>query len=385
MRRALILFLASLILIGAATAQIGKQVILRAGTPEDLKLREISAATDPAKKLELLQQFLAEFGQTDAALIGYELLVSHYLGEKNYDQAFEAGEKALALDPDDFTLALDLFRGAQEKGDWEKLFVWGERIGAIVERYRQRAAPENMPEEVWTQRKAETLANVAGSVNYVEATLFNAAYQVADPKAKAALFERYLAAFPSATYGANAEAVVAALYQQTQNYAKMLEFAQRILTRDPNNYGMLLLLADYWSERGEQLDRAEAHARKALELLDQAQRPAQVPEEQWQQQIGLQKGLANSAIGQVLVNRNRLPQAIEAFRAASPLLKPDNFTYARNLYRLGFTLAKAQRISEARAVLTEAVSIDSPYKPKAQETLTLIGGPVRPTRPSKRP
>ncbi|MGB8524419.1 MAG: hypothetical protein WCD43_15755, partial [Candidatus Acidiferrales bacterium] len=60
----------------------------------------------------------------------------------------------------------------------------------------------------------------------------------------------------------------------------------------------------------------------------------------------------------------------------SPLLKSNTVLYARNLYRLGFTLAKMQRIPEARTVLTEAVSINSPYKAKAQETLNKIGGPV---------
>jgi len=68
---------------------------------------------------------------------------------------------------------------------------------------------------------------------------------------------------------------------------------------------------------------------------------------------------------------------VDAFKQASPLLKSDAFSYGRNLYRLGFTLAKMQRTPEARTVLTEAVSVNSPYKAKAQETLNKIGGSTK--------
>ena len=40
-------------------------------------------------------------------------------------------------------------------------------------------------------------------------------------------------------------------------------------------------------------------------------------------------------------------------------------------------LAKMQRTAEARTVLTEAVSVNSPYKAKAQETLNKIGGSTK--------
>ena len=114
---------------------------------------------------------------------------------------------------------------------------------------------------------------------------------------------------------------------------------------------MLLLLADNWSENGQQLDKAAADAKKALDLLGKSQKPDNVPDDQWQKQVSIQKGLAYSALGQVYVNNNQNAQAVDAFKQASPLLKSDAFSYGRNLYRLGFTLAKMQRTAEARTVL----------------------------------
>lgn len=139
---------------------------------------------------------------------------------------------------------------------------------------------------------------------------------------------------------------------------------------------MLLLLSDYWTENGQQLDKAAADAQQALDLLAQAKKPDNLSDDQWQLQVSVEKGLAYSAIGEANVNKGRNQPAVDAFKQASPLLKSNTVLYARNLYRLGFTLAKMERIPEARSVLTEAVSINSPYKSKAQATLNKIGGPV---------
>jgi tetratricopeptide (TPR) repeat protein len=374
MRRILFLILLTAGLAATASAQyIGKRVSVRAGTPEDKALSEIAAQTDPAKKLELLQKFLAEFGQGELALAAYDALLNFYAEQKQYEQAYESGETLLQLDPDNFSTASTLVRLAQEQGNLERLFRYGELAGQIVQRYRASPAPEGVSPEDWQRRKDDTLAALGEQIRYNEYVLFNAAYQLQNPEQKAALLERFVKAFPDSTYAAAAQSLVATSYQQAQKYDKMLEFANSILAREPNNLGMLLLLADYLSEKGEQLDKAEANARKALEVLSGLQKPEQVTEEQWTRQKSLQQGLARSALGQVLVHQKKLPQAVEEFRAASPLLQPDPVTYGRNLYRLGFTLALMKNNAEARRVLTEAVNVESPYKALAQETLAKLG------------
>ena len=382
MRRRLILIAALLSLATSAQAQIGKQVPIRAGTPEDKALTEIYATTDPAKKLQLLDKFLAEFGQGEMALVAYELYIAHYLAEKNYAKVFEYGEKALALDPDSFPSALNLVRTAKEAGDIPKMFAYGERVAAILARYKVQPAPEGTEPAAWEQRKASTLSDIQDDVNYVQYTLFSLGSQAQDPATKAALLERFVTAFPTSLYAAGGETLAFAAYQQAQDNPKALAFAQNVLARDPNNYRMLLQLADYWTERGEQLDKAEEYAKKALDVLAQAQKPEHLSDEQWQQQKSLQQGLAHSALGQVYIRKDRNADAFEAFKTASPLLKASDYFYGRNLYRLGFTLAKMNRLAEARTVLTEAVAVNSPFKSPAQEILNKISAASH--RPAQR-
>jgi tetratricopeptide (TPR) repeat protein len=359
---------------GTAGAQIGKSVSVAAGTDEDKALSEIYAAPDGPTKIALLDKFMTDFGKGDLELLGDQLYEQSYLAQKNYAKVYEYGEKALKLDPGNFSTVVILIHAADEQGDAQKAFSYGEKAAAIVTRFKSAAPPEGTSLEQWPGQQKQTLTDAQPDIAYVQFAMVNSAQKTTNAAARAALLERFVAAFPDSAYAPSARDQIAFSYQQAQVPAKMLEAAQKNLEADPNDISMLVLLADYWSDSGQQLDKAAANAAKALDLLAKAQKPENVTDEQWQRQISIQKGLAYSSLGEVYVVKTQNPQAVEAFKQAGPLLKSDIFSYARNLYRLGFTLAKMQRIPEARVVLAEAVSLNTPYKARAQETLDKIGG-----------
>jgi tetratricopeptide (TPR) repeat protein len=369
----LLMFLALAI---TTAAQFGKSVSVAAGTPEDKALAEIYAAPDGPDKIALLDKFMTDYGKGDLELLGDQLYVQSYLAQKNYAKVYEYGDKALALDPDNFSTAVSMVHAADEQGDANKVFDEGEKVAAIVTRYKAAPPPEGVTADRWSTQKEQTLKNAEGDISYVQYAMVNAAYKTADPAARAALFERFVSDFPDSSYATTVREQTAIAYQQAHNQAKMLATAQSLLTSDPDNISMLLLLADTWCNDPRQVDKAAADAQKALDLLAQAKKPDNVADDQWQKQISLQKGLAYSSLGEANVNKGRNPQAIDNFKQAAPLLKSDNFSYAQNQYRLGFTLAKLKRIPEARTVLTEVLAYDTPYKQLAKDTLDKIGGPV---------
>src|SRR6202050_2401189 len=369
MKRFVILMAILLGIATTASAQIGKSVSVSAGTPEDKALAEIYAAPDGPDKVALLDKFMTAFGTGDMALLADQLYVQTYLAQKNYAKVYEFAAKALALDPTNLSAAVSMVHAAEEQGDTKKVFAAGDKVAEIISKYKNLPAPEGTPPDQWAQQKSVSINNVQCDIVYVEYARVNAAYKTTDPVARAALFERYVTSFPDSPYTITVREQTAIAYQQAQE-------TPRILAADPNNISMLLLVSDYWSENNQQLDKAAADAQLALDQLAQAKKPDNLSDDQWQQQMSLQKGLAYSAIGEVSVDKGRNEPAVDAFKQASPLLKSNTVLYARNLYRLGFTLAKMQRIPEARTVLTEAVSIESPYKARAQATLSKIGGPV---------
>jgi tetratricopeptide (TPR) repeat protein len=352
-----------------AFAQIGKYVPVPAGSDADHALTEINATTDPTQKLALIDKFAGTIAQGDMAIVADDLYVNYYLAAKNYDKAFEYGDKLFALDADNFSNGVNMVRAAQEKGDTEKLFAYGDKVAGILKRYQDSAVPEGKAQADWDNQKRQTLQNAHDSVIYVQQLIFNGAYQTADMSKRAALLVRFAQMFPDSPYANQAMGQAAVSYRQAQNTPKMLDAANGVLAKDPNNIGMLLLLADYYSEKGEQLDKAETYARKVISAPDTAKKPDGVTDEQWQQQSVLQKGLALSALGQVNIQKKNNAQAAENLKTAAPLLKPDANSYARNQYRLGYALLNLKRIPEAKAALTDAASVDSPYKALAQAKL----------------
>lgn len=355
-----------------ACAQIGKYPAISAGSEADHALREINATTDPAQKLALIDKFAASLGQGDMAIVANDLYVAYYMDAKNYDKAFEYGDKLFALDPDNFLNGVNMIRAAQEKGDVTKMFFYGEKTAAILQRYKAAPAPAGTADNSWEGQKESTLRNIHDNLSYVQQLLINGAYNMPEASKRAELLAKFAKMFPDSEFVDRALGVAAASYQQAQNAPKMLEVANALLAKDPNNLGMLLLLADYYSEKGEQLDKAESYAKKSITLLDGAKKPEGVADEQWQQQSALQKGLALSALGQVNIQKKDNTQAAENFRAAAPLLKSDAGSYGRNQYRLGFALLNLKKVPEAKVAFTEAASVNSPYKPLAQEKLKAL-------------
>jgi tetratricopeptide (TPR) repeat protein len=279
-----------------------------------------------------------------------------------------------ALDPDNFSNGVNMVRAAQGKGDVNKMYSYGEKTAQILQRYKDSPAPEGTKQEPWAAQKAQTLQDVHDTVTYVQQLLFDGAYRTADAAKRGAFLVRFAQLFPDSPFAMQALGLAAASYRQTQNTAKMLEVANGLLAKDPDNLGMLLLLADYYSEKGEQLDKAESYSKKSIALLDAGKKPDGVTDEQWKLQSGLQKGLALSALGQVNIQKQNNAQAVDNLRAAAPLLKSDEGSYARNQYRLGFALLNLKRVPEAKAAFTDAASVNSPYKALAQEKLKALPG-----------
>jgi tetratricopeptide (TPR) repeat protein len=358
---------------GAARAQLGKRVMTTAGTPEDKAVSEIYATTDPAAKIALLDKFMTDLGKGEFELLGNQIYVATYLEQKNYPKVYEYGEKVLKLDPNDFGTLAKMVQAADEAGDTAKVLDFGERAGKILTQYKASTPADDTAKNA----KEQILEENSADISRVEYAMYVDASKSASPLDRAGFLDRYAAAFPDSPYTKDARNNEAVAYLQAQKPDKMTEVAQKNLAADPDDVSMLILLSDYWSEKGTpaQLDKAAQYAQKALDDLGTAKKPDAVSDDDWKKHVALQQGLAYSAIGMVDVNKTKNPQAVDAFKKASPLLKADTLSYGRNLYRLGFTLAKMKRIPEAKAVLTQAVAVDSPYKVLAKQTLDTISNP----------
>lgn len=353
-------------------AQLGKSVPIPAGSEADHQLSAINAA-DPAQKLPLIDEFSKAHPEGDLQIVADEQYVNYYINAKQYDKAFEYGDKLFALDPENYTNAVNMVRAAAEKGDIDKLYTYGEKANSIIQNYKISPPPAGSNADDWTRNKNDKLSSLKEDQDYIRQSLLGGAYHATDPAKKADYFVRFSKMYPDTPEGEQALTMAASSYQQAQNRAKMQEIANAALTKDPNNIGILLLLADDYSEKGDQLDKADAYAKKASSLADTAKKPDNLSDDQWKQQTSIQKGLAFSTLGQINLQKKLNAQAVDNLSKAAPLLKSNAALYARNEYRLGFAYLNLKRNADATKAFTEAASVDSPYKAMAQQKLAEIG------------
>src|SRR5438067_13652587 len=70
--------------------QIGKFVLIQAGSEVDHAVTEINAATDAAQKLALIEKFAAGPGsEGEYPLVADGPYVDYYIGQENYNKEFE--------------------------------------------------------------------------------------------------------------------------------------------------------------------------------------------------------------------------------------------------------------------------------------------------------
>src|SRR5262245_23672185 len=171
--------LAAVLLLSGNTVhgqQIGKYVPINAGSDADRAMTELNAANDPAQKLALIDKFASQFGQGDMALVANENYVNYYLTQKQYDKAFEYGDRVFALDAGNFNNAVNMVRAASEKGDTEKLLTYGEKAQGIFTAYKASPPPEGVAGDKWEQDKAHALENNQDNYNFVQQAVYGGVY-----------------------------------------------------------------------------------------------------------------------------------------------------------------------------------------------------------------
>jgi tetratricopeptide (TPR) repeat protein len=149
------------------------------------------------------------------------------------------------------------------------------------------------------------------------------AVQQQDPNAKISGLEAFLTQYPNSVMKEDALEVLMSAYQQTNNQAKMLETAQRVLQANPNNLRALALLAYVKRAQAEagqnpQQNLAEAaqYANKGLEALKTAPKPDGMSDADFEKLKTQMSVIFNGAAGIAALQNKDYPTAQADLRAA---------------------------------------------------------------------
>ena len=361
-----------------ARAQVTR-IMIPAGTPEDKALQAISAESDAAKRVTMLQDFLQQYSSDEqATAYGTWQLSQAYMDQGDTAKALEFGEKASTLQPANLDFLISLATVAQKLKDNGKIVDCAVRGGTAFNGIAKKPKPEGMDPEDFKLRIQQEEEPYRQSYEYLEVTGLNALLAEENPHKRMGYIERYISAFPGSRFEDQVMQLAVYTLGQTNESARLLTFGEKALAANPNSVSMLSALANAFAESSDQsfAARAETYARKALELAK-----GQTPTDE--NKLALYSGLAHSALGYAMLKQEKNVPAIAELKTASVELKTNPDAYAAALYRLGFAYAKTGKLPEAKTTLGELIAMQSPYQQPAKDLLAKVDAAAKAPRRTK--
>ncbi len=356
-------------LTAAAWAQT--KIMIPAGTPEDQAIQAIQAESDAQKRTAMWEEFVQKFASNPAAVAyGNWQLSQTYQTLSDLPKALTYGDKALAGMPDNIEILVSQAGIAQQMKDNAKVVDYAVRGGAIMLAFDKKPKPEGMSDTDFANQHANERSGLQPSADFLEVSGYNAISQEQDAKTTISGAERFLAAFPNTKFKKPITALVLVALQKNNDMAGLNAYAEKVLGPNPDDPEMLYVLANAFAEdpKNTYLTKADNYARKAIELTKN------------DPQKTTATGFAHMVLGYVLLKQEKTPAGIAELKMATTMLKEDPANQAIAYYRLGYAHAKIAQYAEARAALTEAVSIPGPMQGPAKELLDKVNAAGKGTK-----
>jgi len=364
--------LAVLLYFSLSILQAGAQVdhiVIAAGSDEDHALQAITNEQDAQKKLTMYQDFVQKFSSNPQAVAyGDWQLAQAYQASGDLAKALDFGDKALASSPHDLDILISQVNISQQAKNNAKLMDYVGKGGQVCHSIAKQPKPEGMNDDDFTRKVAEDKAASQSSCDFLETTGVNVISSESDAKARMAYIDSFTEGFPDSKYQDTVSSLALESLSQLKDNARLVAYGEKILAANPNSLPALLLLANYYGDDTKPGSAAKAisYSQKAIEVAK-----ADAPDADKSRKVS--GGVAHCTIGWAYLKQEKTAAAIPELKAAAELLKgEEEQQYARALYGLGFAYGKLNKLTEARAVLTEAVKIPGPLQSMSQELLTKV-------------
>ncbi len=166
------------------------------------------------------------------------------------------------------------------------------------------------------------------------------AVQQKDPAAKVSGLEAFLTQYPNSVMKEDALELLMGAYGETNNQAKTLDTAQKVLAANPCNLRALALLsytkramAEAGQNAAQNLTDAGQNGEKGLQCLQTAPKPEGTTDADFQKLKSQTAGIFNGAAGMAAYQAKNYPKA-QQYLSAAVAADPPDATSLRDLYPL---------------------------------------------------
>jgi tetratricopeptide (TPR) repeat protein len=365
--------LLALLLAAGALAQRHK-VNINTETPEGQALQQIGQESDEAKKLAACEKFTQDYPKSENLPWVYGEMQPLYVKANQPDKAVEAGEKIMAIDPEDMDTALATLKASEAKKDPDLVKKWSATTAALAQ--KAIAAPQPKDEDAVEEWKKHV--DYAKQVNtYSEYAIYATALQTTDPRKKADLIETLQQRNPQSQYMAQLLPQALQAYQQTNDTEHATALAEKALATDPNNDGMLLVAANGYLQKGKDSEKVVTYSNKLIEVLNSKPKPEGVSDADWGNRKQTVTGIAHYMIGKQYFNDKKYGPADKELRIALPLVENNAQLKPEVLFLLGFANYKMENIMEALKFNQQCAAIKSSFQAQAAKNVTVIKSQYR--------
>jgi len=371
----IIIFLVALSL--TAFGQRHKLEEVDAEKPEGKLLQQLLQENDPAKKAALMEQFATQFPKLETSAWVLEQLQAGYVKSGDSDKIIAAGERLLAMDPDDPEAALQNLKAAEAKKDVEGVKKWSTATSANARKLAATAKPaaadaqESWKNEVDYAKQVDT---------YSEYALFSAASQSRDPKVVTELSQMLEQRNPKSEYLVKIQQPLFLAYRQSGANDKAVAVAEKVLATDQSNEDMLLVVTDSYLRNKKDPEKIHAYSTKIVEVMAAKSKPEGTSDADWTAHKNQVTGLAWYMSGKQHAADNKHAQADQDLKKALPLveaspslatLKPEVlFLLGLSDYKLAS--GNPEKAQEAANYFRSCAALKSNYQATAAANLKRI-------------
>jgi tetratricopeptide (TPR) repeat protein len=323
--------------------------------PEGKLLQQIMQENDAAKRTPLLEKFAGEFPKHEGVAWVLELLQQTYVKAGDADKIIAAGDKLLAIDPDDPEASLQCLKAAETKKDI-----------ALIKKYAASttAAARKLP-----PAEAESAKYFLGNADF---TLYKAAAESRDPKVTIDLAETLMKQSPKGEYTPRIVQALFNAYRQSNDTPKAIALAEQTLATDQSSEDMLLVVADNYSTQKKEPQKVHEYSAKVVELMNTKPKMEGMSDADWTARKNLLTGVAHYLNGKLYYNEQNFGKADSELRAALPLVENNASMKPEVLYLLGFANYKLDKAQEAANYYRACAAIKSPFQALATKNLAGI-------------
>jgi hypothetical protein len=197
-----------------------------------------------------------------------------------------------------------------------------------------------------------------------------------DPAAKAQALETFLQQYPNSVVTVSALELLMATYQQANNMQKVIDTANRLLQKDPNNLRALALLTYIYRQQAEAgggnaaqaLQQAAQYAQKGMQAVQSATKPAELSAEDWEKLKTQTQVIFAGSAGMAALQQKDYPTA-QKYLSIAVQAQPNDL---RNVYPLALSYLQ-QKPQDVRGLWYIARAANLAAGSPAQAQITVYG------------